>query len=333
MDEPASAIVVVGASAGGVEALQTLAAGLPPDLDAAVAVVLHLPTDAESRLAGILDRAGALPAETAADGEPLHAGRIHVAPPGRHLLVRDGRCVLARGARENGARPAVDVLFRSAALEYGPRTVAVVLTGNRDDGAAGAAAIASRGGTVLVQDPADALFAGMPTEALRADHPDRVLPLRELPAAIVAAVRAAPEPRTSDDGRGMAAETAYATLDPETIRRTGPPGAPSLFSCPECGGVLWEAGEDDVLRFRCRTGHAYTAASALAEQSDVFEGALWTALRVLEERAELLDRMAERAGARNAPASRSRYEDLVEDAREQAETIRRVLVTRIEPSV
>jgi two-component system, chemotaxis family, protein-glutamate methylesterase/glutaminase len=329
MDERASTIVVVGASAGGVEALTTLAAGLPADLDAAVCVVLHLPASAESRLAEILSRAGPLPAVQARGGESLTPGQIYVAPPDRHLTVRGGHVLASRGAHENGVRPSIDVLFRSAALTYGRHTVAVVLSGARDDGVAGASAVGARGGCVVVQSPDDALFPSMPAATVSRDHPDRVLPLDEVAAAVTHAVQRLSEeaPMSENGGDEMSLETEYATLDPHAIERDGPPGEPSAFGCPACGGVLWELEDEDasLLRFRCRVGHAYTAEGAVAAQGESVEEALWTALRALQERAQLSERLAARVGSAGANQSRARFEAFAREAREQADVIRRVL--------
>jgi two-component system chemotaxis response regulator CheB len=191
-------IVVVGASAGGVEALITIARGLPSDLEAPVVVVLHRAPTSTSALPAILDRSGPLDARHAQDGEELAPGRIYVAPPDLHLLLEDGVVRLARGPREKGHRPAIDPLFRSAARAYGAGTIAVVLSGSRDDGAAGVAAVAERGGTVVVQDPTDAIYPSMPESAIAANHPEYVVPLAEL-AAIVA--RLAAEPVSADEAR------------------------------------------------------------------------------------------------------------------------------------
>jgi two-component system chemotaxis response regulator CheB len=327
MDDHASTVVVVGASAGGVEALTTLADGLPEDLEAAVCVVLHLPAGAESRLAEIISRAGPLSAVQARGGEPLDRGRIYVAPPDRHLIVRDSHVLVERGPHENAVRPSIDVLFRSAALAYGRRTVAVVLSGTRDDGVAGASAVGDRGGCVVVQDPDDSLFATLPQSAVARDHPDRVLPLPEIAPAIAAAVRRLSEEadvRENGDGE-MSVENAYATLDAEAFERGGPPGRPSVYGCPDCGGVLWEVDDDETLRFRCRVGHAYTADAAINGQAESVETALWTALRALQERAQLTERLAERVGNAGAERSRTRFEAIATEAREQAETIRRLL--------
>ncbi|HZD87425.1 MAG TPA: chemotaxis protein CheB [Gaiellaceae bacterium] len=327
MDAPAPSLVVVGASAGGVQALSELVARLPDDLAAAVCVVLHLHAGTESRLARILGRAGPLAAEQAQPAQQLVAGRILVAPPDQHLLVRDRHALVSRGPHENGFRPSIDVLFRSAAVAYGARTVAVVLSGTRDDGVEGASAIGRRGGSVFVQDPDDSLFPGLPAATVARDHPHRVLPLAELAGAVAAAVHRLSEEvaMSENEGDAMSLETDYAMLDHDAIERGGPSGRPSVYSCPECGGVLWEVGDGDQLRFRCRVGHAYTAEGAVDAQRASVEEALWTALRALQERAQLSERLAGRVGQAGANQSRRRFESFAREAREQAEVIRRVL--------
>jgi two-component system chemotaxis response regulator CheB len=327
MDERAPTLVVVGASAGGVEALTTLAGGLPEDLDAAVCVVLHLPALAESRLAHILSRAGPLPAVQAQGGEELVSGRIYVAPPDRHLTVRDGHVRVARGPHENGLRPSIDVLFRSAAVSYGRRAVAVVLSGARDDGVSGASAVGARGGCVFVQDPADSLFASLPEHTVSRDHPDRVLPVAELAPVVAAAVRRlSEEVEVSDNADGeMKLETEYATLDADALDRNGPPGESSVYACPACGGVLWQLDDGELPRYRCRVGHAYSAERAVEAQGEAIETALWTALRALQERAQLSARLAERVGAVGAKQSQTRFEEFAREAHEQADVIRRLL--------
>ena len=286
MDDTAPTVVVVGASAGGVEALTTLVAGLPQDLDAAVCVVLHLYAGAESRLADILSRAGPLPATQAHGGERLLRGRVYVAPPDRHLIVRGRRALVRRSPRENGARPSIDVLFHSAARAYARRTVAVVLSGTRDDGVSGASAVEARGGCVLVQDPEDALFATLPMYALTRDRPDRVLPLTDLPSAITAAIEHL-------SGEGGVSENSGAPMSPDN-------------------GYATVA--DEVLE--------HASGSGLGESVEV---ALRTAFRALQERARVSERLAERVGAAGANRSRQRFEAVAEEAREQAETIRRLL--------
>src|SRR5204862_7311337 len=173
-------VVAIGASAGGVEALTTIVSALPAATEASIFIVLHLPAEGTSRLPTILNRAGALPAAHPAEAEPIRHGRIYVAPPDRHLLVRDGRIRLSPGPRENGHRPAIDPLFRSLALSFGARVIAVVLSGTRDDGAAGVAAVKAVGGKVVVQDPEDAAYQGMPEAARATGEADAVVPAAEI---------------------------------------------------------------------------------------------------------------------------------------------------------
>jgi two-component system chemotaxis response regulator CheB len=329
--ERAPSLVVLGASAGGIEALKQIAGGLPPDLPAAVAVVVHISPHAESRLPQILARAGPLQATHAANGEQFHAGHIYVAPPDRHLLVADGRWTVARGPREHHARPAIDPLFRSAAEGFGARAVGVVLSGARADGVAGAHAISKAGGVVIVQDPAEAPFPDMPSKTIAFDDPHRVLPLRQIAGAIAEEVKnVTQEVPLSDNGREeMSVETSYAAL--ETAAGQEPPGVASPYSCPACGGVLWEVEDDDLLRLRCRVGHAYTAESALDDQAESVETALWAAVRALQERASLSERIARRVRGRGSNTTAARFDQIAGDALEQAELIRNVQLERDGP--
>lgn len=188
-------VVAVGASAGGVEAMTTLAAGLCAELPYAYLMVLHMPARAPSVLAGIIDRAGPLPATTAEDGAPLKAGHVYVAAPDRHLLVDDHRQILAEGPAENGFRPAINALFRSAALAYGSHAIGVLMSGVLDDGVLGLAAIQSRGGTTIIQEPADCLFPAMPTKALELGVVDHRATAADIGALLVRQTRPRPRPR------------------------------------------------------------------------------------------------------------------------------------------
>lgn len=325
---PGHDIIVIGASAGGVEALRTLVGTLPAGLPAAIFVVVHIPPQGPSLLPGILARAGALPAVHPADGDPITAGTIYVAPPDRHLLVDRGTVRLARGPKENRARPAVDPLFRTAARTYGPRVVGVVLTGALDDGTAGLQAIKQRGGVALVQDPHEALYAGMPRSALENVAVDGVLPLAALgemltrltqePAADEAAYPVPPD---------METEAKVAEMETGALRFEEIPGTPSAFACPECHGTLWELRDDDLIRFRCRVGHAYSPESLLAEHGKSLEAALWAALRALEEAAALSRRMAAQARQRQHFALLRRYEIRAVEQEENAAVLRQVLRT------
>src|SRR5581483_3127062 len=320
----------IGASAGGLEPLKLIAAGLPADLRAAVTVVLHVSPEAESRLPQILARAGPLPATHAVDGEPVLAGRIYVAPPDHHLVLRGGRCAVVRGPRENGSRPAIDPLFRSAAGAYGRRAVAVLLSGTGADGVAGAQAVAALGGTVLVQDPAEAVFPSIPANVVEHDSPSRVLPAAEIAAAVAEVVASLPgELDVEENGQeALDQETRYTLLDGDSLAASRPVGVRAALGCPACGGTLWEINDADLPRYRCRVGHAYAAEELLAAESENLESALWVALRALLERAELCRRVADRSRRSGSELTARRFDRLAEEALEQAGSIRAVLLER-----
>jgi two-component system chemotaxis response regulator CheB len=315
-------IIVIGASAGGVEALRMLVRRLPPDLAAPVAVVLHV--GAQSILPELLESAGSLPAHHAENGEALRRGTITVAPPGRHLLVHDGHLMLRRGPRENLARPAIDPLFRSAACSFGGGTIGVVLTGALNDGTAGLAAIKRCGGTAIVQDPAEADFPEMPLSALRHVAVDLCLPLAGIADELVrrAAEPPAPTPEIPMDVR---LEAAIAAQEHATMSDEDKLGTPSPFTCPECQGPLWEIGDSAMLRFRCHVGHAFTADSMLEAQADEAEAILWRLLRARQQRAELARRMAEREND-GRPALAAQFRARAEEYDEDAELVRRMLL-------
>ena len=321
-------VVVAGASAGGVEALGALAGSLPRDFPAPLAFVLHVP-GGSSVLPQILTRAGGPPATHAQDGEELRAGHIYVAPPDRHLLLRAGRAHVVRGPTENGHRPSVDPLFRSAALASGPGATGVVLTGSGDDGAAGAAAVAARGGAVVVQDPREALDAAMPEYARLAVPDAAACPLGAIGALLERLVR---DERSRRHGgfveQEFRLEEAFAMFDMDAISNGEPPGEPAGFACPACGGALWQIDDESVLRFRCRVGHAYSAESLLDGEGEQLDQALWSALRALEERGDLSRRIARRFRDRGIDTRARRYDAQSKEAERHAGLIREMLLTR-----
>jgi two-component system, chemotaxis family, protein-glutamate methylesterase/glutaminase len=317
-------VVVVGASAGGVEALRELVAGLPADFPAAVLVVLHVPATGTSALPRILDRAGPLPARHAREGDRLRHGQILVAAPDQHLIVYDGAVTLSRGPRENGHRPAVDVLFRSAAAALGPRVVAVVLSGALDDGAAGMVAVKMRGGVGICQDPDEALHESMPTAAMQAAPVDEVVPAAKIPAVLGRLVlEHVPDEHTAPTHL-MRLEARMADFDLDAIDgdRAGPA---SDYTCPDCHGPLYEIVEGDFLRFRCRVGHAWSAASLVAQQSATLQGALWMALRSLEEKVTLTRRLGEQAENQGRPLSSRAFAAEADEVLRAAGTLRRLI--------
>jgi two-component system, chemotaxis family, protein-glutamate methylesterase/glutaminase len=321
-EPPGRDIVVVGASAGGVEALRTLVAGLPEGFPAALFIVLHVPPTG-SVLPTILARAGKLPAAHARDGDAIEHGRIYVAPPDYHLLL-DGDVVrLERGPRENGHRPAIDPLFRTAAIRHGERVAGVILSGSLDDGVAGLAAVKRLGGTVLVQDPADALYPAMPKSAVEAGIADEVLPVVRIPSRLVelATTRIGLE-----SARFRAVEDDPTQLDPETITAENRAnGNLTDFTCPECKGPLWEIREGEILKLRCRVGHTFSEESLSHEQAVALEGAMWTALTALVEKADFARRLADRFRRGGHVEAARRYESQSRNAIEQADLIRTAL--------
>ncbi|GIE97435.1 chemotaxis protein CheB [Paractinoplanes rishiriensis] len=317
-------VVAVGASAGGVEALRALVGGLPADYPGAVLVVLHVPRDAPSALPAILSRSGPLPATSAVDGERLLPGRIYVAPNDHHLLVLDGHVRLTRGPAENGHRPAIDPLFRSVARAFGPRAIGVVLSGSRDDGAAGLTSIVRRGGAALVQDPADALYPWMPRAALAQVRSDHVEPAAKL-GGLIAGITAMELPDhvpTTDEDALLDAEVSMSELGPLTSDELAVP--PAGYGCPSCGGALFQVTDDPVPRYRCRVGHAWSPESLLDEQAIALEGALWMALRALEEKSALSRRMAATQGPQHR-SSGARFREMAADAETAGEAIRRLI--------
>jgi two-component system, chemotaxis family, protein-glutamate methylesterase/glutaminase len=313
-------VIAIGASAGGVDALQRIVRALPERFPAAICVVLHIPATGKSLLAAILDRTGALPAETAVHGVELEAGRIYVAPADLHLLVRGDILELDPGPKENGTRPAVDPLFRSLAASWGSAGVAVVLSGALDDGASGVVTVADSGGTVVVQDPADALVPSMPENALAAAGGALVAPADELAGVLV---RLAGEP-APQEAVTMSGDQGPLEL---AISRDRPPGPATGYTCPECSGALWELREGDLIRYQCRVGHTYSEEAFVDHQASAVEAALWAALEVLEERSELLERIAERMASRNARSS-ERFQRGARDSAHRAQLIRRALALR-----
>jgi two-component system chemotaxis response regulator CheB len=292
MDGPAASrdIVVIGASTGGIDALRVLVGDLPVDLPAAIFVVLHV--GATSRLASILDRASAVPVVEAENGAAIERGRVHVAAPGRHLLLHDNHMLLRRGPRENHARPAIDPLFRSAAASFGGRVIGVVLSGALSDGTAGLRAIKRCRGLAVVQDPADADMAEMPQSALAHVDVDHVLPVAGMGGLLGKLVRE-PAASTPEIPLDIRLEAAIAAQELTGMKVDDMLGRPSRFTCPECHGALWEIEDGSLLRYRCHAGHAFTADAVAGAQGEEVDRLLDTLLRAQQERAGLARRMAE----------------------------------------
>ncbi|HEX8387132.1 MAG TPA: chemotaxis protein CheB [Rubricoccaceae bacterium] len=319
-------IVVVGASAGGVEALQALVADLPEGFPAAVFVVLHVPAWAPSHLAEILDAAGPLPAAFAEDGERVRPGRIYVARPDHHLLLDGDLVAVRRGPKENRYRPSVDALFRSAAYAHGPRVVGVVLSGALDDGTSGLWTVKRLGGTAVVQSPTEAGFGSMPQSAMDHVDVDHACPAAEI-GPLLARLVAEPAPDVQTEP-GVEIDRARAELE-VSIASTGNAfqqgimeyGSLTPFTCPECHGALVRIEEGALSRFRCHTGHAYTPNALLADITESVEETLWAAMRAIEEGVMLLRETGGRYAAAGDAAAASTYAAKADALEERARVV------------
>jgi two-component system chemotaxis response regulator CheB len=302
-------VVAVGASAGGVEALTKFAAGLAPDLPYAVLVVLHMPAGAPSLLARIIDRSGPLRAVPASNGTPLQSGTVYVAIPSYHLLVDQQRILLSEGPTENSYRPAINALFRSVALGFGPRAVGVLLSGVLDDGKLGLGAIRSRGGTTIAQSPSDALFSAMPLNAIQAGVVDYELAATDIGGLLEQLADREFQEYTMEADAQMELENRIAMagrfsteIDTESL------GPPAGYTCPDCNGSLVAISEGS---YRCRVGHAWTADALLHARDQEVERALWVAVRSLQEKSRLSRRLAKQV---SPSVLTERYHALADEA-------------------
>jgi two-component system, chemotaxis family, protein-glutamate methylesterase/glutaminase len=317
-------IVCVGGSAGGLQPLTEIVRRLPAGLEASVFVVLHTGPETPTLLPDILRGRGSLPVEVVSGEEDIRSGRIYVAASDHHLLLKRGFVRAIRGPRENGFRPAVDPLFRTAARAYGPRVIGVVLSGGQNDGSAGLVEVHEAGGTTIVQEPEDAMVPEMPRSVLALLKPHFV----GRPAGIAETIKRL---ATNTNVRERSARpTKLRRPDPaefkeDALRDAALPGQPSAYTCPECGGALWDVVEGKVAKLRCHVGHGFTSENLLGEKDRELEQALWTALRSLEENASLRRRMAGRVQHR-WPALAATYEKQAAECYEQSALLRKVLV-------
>jgi len=283
-------VVVIGASGGGVAALLEISERLPAPFPAPVCIVQHIGTN-PSLLPELLRFRGPNPATHAEHGQRLVPGTLHVAPPDRHMLIEGDTLLLTHGPKENHTRPAIDPLFRSAAAAFGPRAIAVILTGQMDDGTAGARAVKDCGGTLVVQDPATAAEPQMPRCVLAHMAADHCVPLADI-GPLLARLAARSVPPASPPLPPVVARELAINKGVAGVEDLVDIAAPSPLTCPDCGGGLWEMHEGAPLRYRCHTGHAYSSLSLAHAQHEKAEQALWGGVRALREREMLLRRMA-----------------------------------------
>jgi two-component system chemotaxis response regulator CheB len=293
-------IVVIGASAGGFDVLRRIARELPSPLNAAVFVVLHTGASSPEILADLFAHEGNLSAGYPGDGDSIRPGRIYVAPADQHLVLEERRVRVVRGPRQNRHRPAIDVLFRSAAFAHGPRAIGVVLSGALNDGVAGLAALKRAGGLAVVQDPGEARYPDMPRHAIEEVDVDFRVPAAEI-APLLARLTAEElpiSPQVPDHGLQFEVGADLGDSDPEGLDALG---TRSVFTCPDCRGTLWQMKDDDVLRFRCHVGHSYSAGTLMTSQHERLEETLWAAVRAMEENAKLARKVGARLSAGGLP--------------------------------
>jgi two-component system chemotaxis response regulator CheB len=318
-------VIVIGASAGGVEALKTIVGDLPADLPATIFIVVHV--GQVSYLPEILDRAAALKTSVAENGAKFKPGNIYVAPPGAHLLLHGDHMMLRRGPRENLARPAIDPLFRSAALSYGASVIGVLLSGALSDGTAGLRAVKAVGGLAVVQHPKDALVPSMVESALRYVEIDHCEPAAKL-GGLLTKLAAEPAGETLPAPSAVRLEAAIAAQEHSTMKDADRLGQLSVFTCPECHGPLWEIEDGDMLRYRCHTGHAFTADAVMEAQAIEADEILWGLLRSHQQRAEFARRMAERERTRDRSALANQFGQRAREYEADAAVIERILEGR-----
>jgi two-component system, chemotaxis family, protein-glutamate methylesterase/glutaminase len=304
-------LIVIGASAGGLRVLIDVVGRLQPDIPAAILVVVHLPPYHRSQLPELLSKAGPLRASAAQHGELLREGHIYVAPPDRHMVVRDDYIELNRGPRENRARPAIDPLFRTAARAYRANVAGVILSGMQGDGTVGLMAIKSQGGMTIVQDPVETEYSSMPERAIQYVGVDRIAKAQAIPAMLMEFARA-PRPTALQPAANDFLIDAESRLIQEDLHRQSEGtrgGQVSTYSCPECGGTLWQMDEASAIVFHCHVGHTYSPEMLVIEKSESLETALWSAVRTLVERATLTRQLASRLGKAGREAESAALEE------------------------
>jgi two-component system chemotaxis response regulator CheB len=323
-------IIVIGASAGGFEAIRQLVAALPAALDAAIFIVWHMAPEVTGLLPQVLNQQHTLLASNAIDNEQIKFNHIYVAPPDKHLLLEKGLVRVTRGPKENRFRPAVDPLFRSAAESYGARVIGIILSGALDDGTAGLWTIKSRGGIAIVQEPAEALVSSMPESALAAVAVDYRVPIADMAtllAQLTTETVTEPSETNMEEQRKTVIETRIAAQSPALRQGVLTLGALTPYTCPDCHGVLLAIADGDIIRYRCHTGHAHSADSLLATITEQIEETLWSAIRGVEESILLLNNLGDHYADRNQPKLAALYFKKAQEAESRAEIVRQTVFT------
>lgn len=284
-------IVVLGASAGGLNALTEVVKNLDKSLDVAYCIVLHLSRKGIGNyIVHQLSQATTMHCSLATHGSLVKKGCIYIAPPNQHLLVKDYKFILGGGPEENRFRPSIDVLFRSAAVAYSSHAVGIILSGMLDDGTSGMWAIKRSGGTCIVQDPNEAEYPDMPLSVINNMEVDHVATLAEI-GGLIKKIVATKKGKKKTVPKEVIAESKIAETVAISIEDIEGIADKSVFACPDCGGNLWSVKGDIIKRYRCHIGHAYTEKDLVVKQSEVASNTLWVAVRMMEERKHLLKKL------------------------------------------
>lgn len=320
-------VIVVGASAGGMNALSEFVAQLKPGMDAAVFIVMHLSrTSISDFLFHRLKPLTELKCEIATEGALIKKGHIYIASPNLHLLVKQNKIILGRGPEENRWRPSIDVLFRSAAAAYSTRAIGVILTGLLDDGTTGMLAIKRSGGTCIIQDPNEAEYPDMPLSVLNNMEVDYSIGLANMGEVIESITQTIPDERPAPDDVIIESDIAErVVVDYDNVKQLG---EKSIYACPDCGGGLWDItkkGGGKVVRYRCHIGHSYSEKDLVIKQGEIFESTLWTALRIMEERRNLLMKMQQDYTKNGLSSMAKNYQDKASEIQGHVDKMKQVL--------
>lgn len=330
-------IIVIGASAGGLKALSAVLRELPASLGATIFIVQHIAPDRDSYLPRLLSDVCDLPVRSPLDNEVFARDQIYVAAPNHHLLVNEDHVRVLRGPQENRYRPSIDALFRSAARAHGSRVIGMVLTGYLDDGTVGLQTIKKRGGITIVQDPAEAEYPSMPLSALRYVQVDYSAPIAEA-GALLARLVTEPAAAETDFPTTAAIEIESNIAEQkmntrEFLENVEEIGQRTTYTCPDCSGAIWQIGDEDPVKLRCHVGHSFTGEIFSAEQSANVESALWTAVRVMEEKVTFSRQMAARKRERNLPEEAAAHDQEAEILDKEVLRIRDLIVCGISRGV
>ena len=319
-------LIVAGASAGGLRALSELVAGLHPDMDAAVVVVMHLPHNSTGlyvckKLQPLTNYRCSL----AEDGDEILMGHLYIAPADGHLLVKETTLHIGKGPQENRYKPSINVLFRSAAAAWSNHVIAIILTGLLDDGTAGMIAVKKSGGVTIVQDPDDAEYPDMPNAVLKSIAVDYRIPVAAM-GDVLKTLTALPQQPTIPAPADVLTEASISERVSIGFNEVQQLGEQSIYACPDCGGGLFEIkdieGND---RYRCHVGHAYSEFTLAHRQAEALESTLWVALRMMEERRNLLLKMKRSDEEKGFTRWLNSYDEKTTDLQKHVDNLKQIL--------